>query len=680
MNTLELRIENVSGRESLLVTANLAEGWKRLRNGLGYYGVGDEEYRQDDRVTVRVWVMERTPDQHAAENGFPLDLQSMGSSPSKAVAFRLFKGRLSLGTRMSTVANGRRSGGKPGFYEDAILIARHEGIAYWLRFYAALNERLDESSEWFEQNLWIDEGTLSEPEPTRETPTSDIEKRLTNLFSAVDALESRVGTLGEGSVATSLKSLEGTAARQAQELEKFSLQLQERWAQQLQQQADSATQRLREELNKLGLAIEEGKRQLASLADAKLASLSQVTQDVSTQQEQTLRERRVAADAEVQSIQQAAAEAIAQLQAKLQEQVEAAAASLREEAKSSSQVIEEGKRQLASLADAKLASLSQLARTASEGQAEQAIGEHAQTFQTATDAQVKSIQQAAEDAIAQLQSKLQRQTELAVARLREEVKNAGRAIEESTRRLAGLAQDSQQLQKQADSVAAKLREELSNSTRAIEDGKRQVTNLVELKLATLGQAVAGAVTGLEAEQRKLQKQYETARKELEQISTERLSKLNLSPTPSRRRGTVSIVLLSVGLFFAITVPPVCVYISTPPPMQLRLQPQAPPDYVDQDPKWDAKRRAQEEQVAQAYWRLAVENLQQKYPFGSELPVEPPALFHIDSQDDPPGSDKALTETRNYYWDRLRTYWLQRAYWVEIPGERPSPATRLRQLW
>jgi uncharacterized protein YjbJ (UPF0337 family) len=958
MDTVDIRFEDVSGRESLLVTANLADGWKQLRSSFGFYGFARREYQQDNRVTVRVWVVERSADLHPTANGFPLDLQSMGSSPSKAVAFRLFHGRLSLGALMSTVASSSRNGGKPGFYEDAILIARHEDVAYWLRFYAALNEEHFEPPEWLEHDLWAKGGALPGPEQIPAAPTFEIEERLTRLSSAVDALEGRVGALGEdlqGRVATSLRELEGKSAGRAEDLEKVARELEARWSQQFQQRAEAvlerlrdelkdsaieegrrqlvslaggseqfqiraqaAVERLREELTGLGQAIEKGKRQLAELAEAKLASLRDAVRDESGQDRaQAIREHaraaQAAADAGVKSIRQVVEEALAQLQGKLQEEAEAAVGRLREEAQKSGQVIEEGKRQLASLAEAKVAALSQATGDATGQQTEQAqtaadvgvksirqgveealaqlqgklqeeagaavgrlreeaqssgqaieegkrqlailaeakvaalsqasrdaTGQQTEQARAAADAGVKSIRQAVEEALAQLQGKLQEEAGAAVGRLREEAQSSGQAIEEGKRQLAilaeakvaalsqatrdatgqqteqaraaadagvksirqaveeavaqlqgklqeaqaaadagvksiwqvveeALAQLQGKLQEEAEAAAAKLREEAQssgqvieegkrqlailaeaklgtlshaardgsgqqmqqaspaqaqvgeaavdaevksiqqateaamahlqaefdkqtaaaveklreearNSGRVIEEGKRQMANLAEIKLGSLGQVTAKAAAGFEAEQRKLKNQYETARKELETLLARRVAALNLKPSGPERHGTVAKLLLAVGLFLAITVPPICVYLSTPPPPQLRLQAERPPDYVDQNPNWNSKRRDREEEVAQAYWRVAVANLQGKYPFGSELPAYPPPEFQVDNMYDPPGGAKALTETRNYYWERLRSCWLQREYWVETPAGNVNWATRFRELW
>ena len=66
------------------------------QNHFGFYGFAHEKYLEDGLITVRVWVIASPAQFIRAQNGFPLDLQSMGCSPSKGLAFRLFNGRLSL--------------------------------------------------------------------------------------------------------------------------------------------------------------------------------------------------------------------------------------------------------------------------------------------------------------------------------------------------------------------------------------------------------------------------------------------------------------------------------------------------------------------------------------------------------------------------------------------------------
>jgi len=216
---------------------------------------------------------------------------------------------------------------------------------------------------------------------------------------------------------------------------------------------------------------------------------------------------------------------------------------------------------------------------------------------------------------------LQQQAEAAVAaRMPEEVTKSGPLLGEGSGRVASLAEGSLQLEKQTQAALAKLSEEVNNSARLLEEGRRQVHNLAATKLAALGQTAAGVVTGIEAEEGTLKSQYEAARKELENLAVRRLAKLPLASDRTSRSGTPAKLVLRVSLLLAIAVPPFCVYLSTPAPAQPRLQAAAPADFLDQNPNWNGERRSREEEVAQAYWRLAVVNLQARYRFGSELPV------------------------------------------------------------
>jgi hypothetical protein len=121
-----------------------------------------------------------------------------------------------------------------------------------------------------------------------------------------------------------------------------------------------------------------------------------------------------------------------------------------------------------------------------------------------------------------------------------------------------------------------------------------------------------------------------------------------------------------------------VYLSRGTVMQ--LQPEAPAEFIEQNATWSAKRRAREEEVAQAYWRIAVVGLQKRYPFGSELPAEPPTEFQVDKKYAAIGGAKAFSETRTRYWENLRRSWLQRESWVERHEWNMQWAAHLWRIW
>lgn len=476
MSPLEVRFEDISGRMSLIVTANLAEGWRRLGNNFGFYAFAHEKFQENEQVSVRVWVIENPSQSYRAQDGFPLDLQSMGSSASRALAFRLFNGRLSLGTAVSTVLNCRQGNGHPGFYKEAVLIAQHRGVAYWLRFYAAINDENPEMPEWTEQDFALnDEGALPALGQLLELPISNVEERLARVTSALNALEERVAVLAKDIQARLEGSLQGSAE----------------------------------------------------------------------------------------------------------------------------------------------------------------VGSNS----------AEDIKKAAEELGPRL---------------------------------------SQQVEKQAEAAMEKLRQELNNTVRAVEEGQRQLASLVEAKQASLNQVAASAVASLEAERKQLEDQRESTRRELEELSTRRSAKLLPSPGEhrirARRLGIGASLALGAGLFLAVTVPPLGVMLSTPPPVRLHLQADAPADFADQSPYWNPKHRAREVEMARAYWQAAVASLQGKYAFGSELPADPPAGFQVDTQYAPPGGPKALAESRAHYWGKFRASWGQRQFWVEGQPENESWTARLRRVW
>ena len=73
----------------------------------------------------------------------------------------------------------------------------------------------------------------------------------------------------------------------------------------------------------------------------------------------------------------------------------------------------------------------------------------------------------------------------------------------------------QQFREQGNAAVERLREELKNSGRVVEESKQQLASLAKAKLVSLSQVADNAASGFEAEQRRLKNQYETSRRELE---------------------------------------------------------------------------------------------------------------------------------------------------------------------
>ncbi|MGA2073908.1 MAG: hypothetical protein ABSH52_10420, partial [Terriglobia bacterium] len=179
---------------------------------------------------------------------------------------------------------------------------------------------------------------------------------------------------------------------------------------------------------------------------------------------------------QAEELEKAARELAGRWSLQFQEQAEAALAKLREEVKNSGQAVEQGKQQLASLAEAKLASLSQTTQDEYAQRLAQALSEQTQEMHAAADGELNSIRQAAAEAIAQLQGKLQEQAQAAVATLREELKTSSQSVEQSKHQLASLAEAKLASLNQAtqDEYAQRLAQSLREQTqemRAAADGE-----------------------------------------------------------------------------------------------------------------------------------------------------------------------------------------------------------------
>jgi hypothetical protein len=482
------------------------------------------------------------------------------------------------------------------------------------------------------------------------------EERLTGVTSAVEALKGRVGQLTE--------ELEGQHAAKKEDLEGTAQQLGARWSQQFQEQAAAAVEALR--------------TRMTALAEDFQATQTRKSEDL----------ERVSGELEARCSQ------------RIQEQAKAAVQRLREEAKSSGQIVEETKKQLAGLAQSSLAAAGQVNPAESSPLLAQALQEQVQQIQAAADAQVNAIKQAAQDAIAEAQVAGQKREEDFLARTgvaEERLKAVSLAVESLTESvhagglqgadLDNVAQElgnrmTQQFEKQTELAVEKVRAEVRTAGRAVEELARQLSGLAETKRASLNQVATNAAAGFEAQQRKLKMQFETARKDLEDLVARRMARISVgaihSPGLSDRKGAIVKLAVGAGLFLIMVASLLAVSLSTHTVMQLRND--VPAEFADDNPTWNAKRRSREQEVAQAYWRTAAVALQAKYPFASDLPADPPDEFQVDSTYAPAGGPKALADLRLHYWDRVREAWHQRSFWVEIQEPDTTWSARFHHTW
>lgn len=132
--------------------------------------------------------------------------------------------------------------------------------------------------------------------------------------------------------------------------------------------------------------------------------------------------------------------------------------------------------------------------------------------------------------------------------------------------------------------------------------------------------------------------------------------------------------LGLGLA-AIAVIAFMIYFFTSPVVRLRATP--PAAFFDDNPSWTAKQRAHENDLARAYWNVAVTAIEAQYAFGTVLPSDPPAAFQVGANTASGEAATADQSTRTRYWQKLREVWPQADSWERTSSQG---TTWLRSFW
>ena len=409
----------------------------------------------------------------------------------------------------------------------------------------------------------------------------------------------------------------------------------------------------------------------------------------------------------------------------LQEQAAASLAALGEEFRASKQgVIEETKKQLASMTQASVESLAKATTEECQSQAAQIFQEQAQTARRDANTAVNSINLATKEAVAQLQmarqeveaslkgqaggyqkrlaellsfiEELQRRWDVLLEdqlqnnlqRLRQRVtKDVVDELQRTTKDLLNHA--AQQLQERADASVAALGAELQASKQGfIEETKKQLASMTQASVEPLAKAtteecrsqlrqmlqefLTKGLRELEAEHTELlRNQREAIQKQFDDFSKARLQEhrwefTRVERAPKHRVGGMRAGLkVALGLVATTLILPGIYVVSTPPTTRLRAEP--PAGFFDERQDLSAKRRAREEQLARAYWERAVQDVQAKYGFGTNLPDEPPAEFRVEEKGLSGNSPKVDPIARARYWGKLRQFWVLPEAWEKSSG-------------
>jgi hypothetical protein len=103
-----------------------------------------------------------------------------------------------------------------------------------------------------------------------------------------------------------------------------------------------------------------------------------------------------------------------------------------------------------------------------------------------------------------------------------------------------------------------------------------------------------------------------------------------------------------------------IYASSSPVVRLRTKP--PAAFFEESPSWNAKQRAREDELARAYWDIAVRDIETKYGFGTTLPTDPPDSFEVEEKGALGTTPRVDSAARARYWEKLRDVWPRSDSW------------------
>ncbi|MGH9449804.1 MAG: hypothetical protein ACRD11_04605, partial [Terriglobia bacterium] len=261
----------------------------------------------------------------------------------------------------------------------------------------------------------------------------------------------------------------------------------------------------------------------------------------------------------------------------------------------------------------------------------------------------KALEKATEDfpaVAAQLlegaHASLQKKAAEAAASVQEAVRVSAVALAEDTRR--------QLIQETEDSLRS-MREA------AMEQSRGQIRQLVKDVAATHRKDFDGEIAEAFRKQKKsIQQQMD----ETSRASLERLQQASARVTPASARQISSgsrWVLVLVALIPTLLF----LYLMNRPVMRLKAVP--PADFLNAYPEWTAQHQDISVKLGEAYWDWAALHLVRDYPYGTQLPEQPPVSFQVDGQDFPTGVGADVARMR--YWNELRALWTHPQSWDKI---------------
>lgn len=315
-------------------------------------------------------------------------------------------------------------------------------------------------------------------------------------------------------------------------------------------------------------------------------------------------------------------------------------------------------------------------RKALESQAGASIKEHqkhlateaaasAENARRAMDEQIALFEQRLEAAAATLEKRILASSEKDFPRVAAELasaasadidKKAGHAAKQAEEKImasgaAAMERAGREVHAEAENTFRAMRES------AIEQARNQMQQIFK-ESATSSRA--NFDSELEQSVRKHKKTAQAQLEEAARAGIERLRTMAPQPAPAPSPGAsrgAQMLLILVALIPTVLF----IYLAAKPVM--RLKPNAPADFVEASPDLAAAHTETAQKLAQAYWDWAAVHLAPDYPFGSQLPDQPPALFDAEGPGFPTGVDADVARAR--YWQKLRQLWANPQSWQKV---------------
>jgi hypothetical protein len=259
---------------------------------------------------------------------------------------------------------------------------------------------------------------------------------------------------------------------------------------------------------------------------------------------------------------------------------------------------------------------------------------------------VGTVHEAEKDAVRELES------------LRQQIEESLQAAtRENQKQLAALGASSlEDLARKSQTKLGEFQGELEKAHRRLED---TAAGAVGHQFAKLAAELKGDLVVLRREQ---EYRINTLRQQMEDHVRDSISSVT-PPPPFEPRSLIRPALWTLAAFATLSVFAffVFVYLSTVRVWRLHSNP--PAEFTEPDAAWSASRVALEQQLAEGYWNEAVRNLQQIYPFGTNLPGQPPPEFWLDPQRIGDARLRSNADaSRMRYWQTLRKIWNDPRNW------------------